>query len=295
MNDCQVQWRAIHARIMGLARAAEVFVQAQRIQSEDPFNIAWRVFRGQGREIVGSIESYLAANRDQLPPKAAAALARFFEPNGLAQLIRSDGVSGIDVLKAVVPSLVSVATETEFLLGDLEVVSRRLTERAFAHLQRLIVVDQDVAGNWHAAYGTGEPACEKLGAVHLLWFGIFAFKASATGARTDLVLGEPVDTASPIISASEALVLTEWKIVDDSVHTAMRAATAREQMKLYHAGLLHGFELRGYRYVVLVSRQALPGLEDVIEDGITYRHINISIQPMTPSKAAPHSAAGGAT
>src|ERR1700722_9028346 len=41
--------------------------------------------------------------------------------------------------------------------------------------------------------GAGSVACERLGAVHLLWHGIFAFKVDGSGARTDLIAPEQPD------------------------------------------------------------------------------------------------------
>jgi hypothetical protein len=48
---------------------------------------------------------------------------------------------------------------------------------------------------------------EKLGAAHLLLHGIWAFKVSATGERTDLVPGEKLEITPQVEAASEALVL----------------------------------------------------------------------------------------
>src|SRR5260221_1264020 len=43
--------------------------------------------------------------------------------------------------------------------------------------------------------------------------GIWAFKVSATGERTDLVPGEKLEITPQVEAASEALVLTDWKCV----------------------------------------------------------------------------------
>jgi hypothetical protein len=260
MYDYRLQWQALHARIMGLARAAEVFLQAQKVQSEDPYGIAFKVFREQSREILADIARYADTTKDLLPPEARRSLERFLAPDGLSTLIRADGVAGLDIVKGVVPLLVTVAAQTEFLIADREVTSRKLTERAFAHLQRLLVADKDVAAKWLTAYQMGEPACERLGAVHLFSFGIYAFKAHAEGGRTDLVLGEPVDSASPVVAASDALVLTEWKLASDTTDSLVKAAEARTQAKMYQSGLLHGFELQNYRYIVIVGRRVVPEL-----------------------------------
>ena len=224
--------------------------------------------------------------RDLLTPSAKAALDGFLAPAGQSKIIRSDGVSGLDVVKGAIPLLLSVASQIEFLITDREVTTRRLTERAFMHLQRQIVVDDTVANKWKNAYAQGETACERIGSVHLFGFGIYAFKADASGARTDLILSEPLDAANPVLTASEALVLTEWKKVSDAADAIDKERSARAQAQIYQGGALAGFELQNYRYIVLVSRRTIPPIADVIENGVNYRHILIVVEPEVPSKAA---------
>jgi hypothetical protein len=72
-------------------------------------------------------------------------------------------------------------------LSDVQESIRTYSERAFAHLQRSIVADEEIQRKWLCAFGKGEVACEKLGGVDLLSHGIWAFKVDARGARTDLV------------------------------------------------------------------------------------------------------------
>ena len=80
-------------------------------------------------------------------------------------------------------------SEFELTVGGSVEHAKSLVERAFIHLQRTIVVDHDIRKKWKSAFNTGEIACERLGAVHLLSHGIWAFKADALGERTDLILG----------------------------------------------------------------------------------------------------------
>jgi hypothetical protein len=84
----------------------------------------------------------------------------------------------------------------------------------------------------------------------------------------------------------EGLVLTEWKVGDDS-NAAARFTEARAQMKLYQQGALAGPELTTVRYAVVVSANDLKIIPpDPIENGILYRHINVVVDPNTPSKQA---------
>ena len=137
--------------------------------------------------------------------------------------------------------------------------------------------------------GRGETACEKLGAVHLLWHGIFAFKINALGAQTDLVYSEPID-ASITQRGIEGLVLTEWKVAD-AKNATDRFAQARQQAERYRKGPLIGTELTGYRYAIAVSLTDLPKVlvpDDMVIEGRVYRHINFAIEPRTPSVQARH-------
>jgi hypothetical protein len=154
---------------------------------------------------------------------------------------------------------------------------------ALQHLQRCLIVDEELAAKWQKAYDKGETECERLGATHLLWHGIFAFKANARGGCTDLVFDEPIDT---VPRGVEGLVLTEWKVADDEAAAAKKISVAREQANLYKGGVLAGIELRSYRYLIVVSqrRLRLPGDEELQK--VRYRHVNIAIRPGTDSKSA---------
>jgi hypothetical protein len=148
-----------------------------------------------------------------------------------------------------------------------------------------MIVDETVAAKWKKAFSLDEPACERLGAVHLLSHGIWAFKASADGARTDLVLGEPLQVTSQLREASEALVLTEWKLAKSQAEVATKLKQALAQASQYSAGILAGFELSSVRYLILVSDNILPMPPDVTVGEASYRHINIAVSPVVPSKS----------
>jgi len=107
---------------------------------------------------------------------------------------------------------------------------------------------------------------------------------SGAGASTDLVFGEPVDESSEDLTSADALVLTEWKKAESG---ALKIAeSARKQADLYSAGILGGLELREYRYIVLVSKKRIKEMpDDVSQGGVTYRHINIAVEPSVPSKS----------
>ena len=178
-------------------------------------------------------------------------------------------------------------SDFNYLTSDLTRSVLRLTARGFSHLQRSIIADQQYREKWIAAFKENEVACEKLGAVHLLQHGIWAFKVDSIGERTDLVLGEPVitDLLTEASTTAEGLVLTEWKTANpDNIETKFKEAM--EQTKQYSMGSLAGFELKSYRYLVAVTEKQVQTLTDEESDGITYKYINIAVDPDTPSTAA---------
>ncbi len=166
---------------------------------------------------------------------------------------------------------------------EFNVRAARVAERAFAHLQRLIVVDDRTRQTWGTAFSQGETACERIGATHLLLHGIWAFKAHSEKERTDLVFGELLSINDEVRRASTALVLTEWKKVSNRHMSSNQIELAKRQAKAYAGGSLAGFELDAVRFLVMVSEKRLEGMpKDIPEDGVTYRCINIAVDPPTP-------------
>jgi len=200
---------------------------------------------------------------------------------GYPNLTNADAINHIHVM---VTLLVSFRAEFEYHLSDTAAVARRLSDRPLTHLQRSIVVDSELRQKWNEAFEAGEPACERLGAVHLLLHGIWAFKVNTAGERTDLVFNEPLLEFSYIERTAEALVLTEWKRVLSQAETEARAADARKQAARYTVGALGGLELAGYRFIVLVSKEPLTLPENHPENGVLYLHRNVAVDPKPPSK-----------
>ena len=101
-------------------------------------------------------------------------------------------ICGFAGATAALTLLASFRAEFEYLIADTEAVARSLVTRALIHLQRSIVADDAIRQRWSNAFKDGETACEALGACHLLAHGIWAFKTSAEGERTDLASARPV-------------------------------------------------------------------------------------------------------
>jgi hypothetical protein len=114
---------------------------------------------------------------------------------------------------------------------------------------------------------------------------VWAFKAHGAGARTDLVLGAPIDQGDSRLNDVEALVLTEWKIAEARNLTS-KVDEAHTQLRLYKGGILAGFELTSRRYVVVVSDEELRLPDHHDDGGVECRHICINRGGDTPSTSA---------
>jgi hypothetical protein len=230
--------------------------------------------------IIKELKSFHATYGASVPAPAKDAFARFMADGGKQN---EDNGLGDELLgRAVLVKLAAFEAETTFYFHDTREKLRSACELAFVHLQRLIVVDEDVRAKWRQAFADGEAKCEKLGAVHLLWHGIWAFKFYALGARTDLVFPEPINFEGQTVDVG--LVLTEWKKA--TVDVAQVYAQAQKQAAMYSEGVLAGIELVSHRYAVVVTEKYAQPPSDIEINGIVYRHINIAVDPDSPSIAS---------
>ena len=277
-------WRALSARARGVAEAGNLFAQFLQANNQDTYGV-YRDLGSACAEILADLVSFEAAHSSDLPVAAARRIGEFFlirKP--LFEKARQDGPSA----KAALVLLLGLVADLDYHLRDEQVVIRSRTERAFNHLQRILATDPAQRTLWESAFnGPGEVACEALGGAHLLWHGIYGFKANATGARTDLIFSNPPATTE-LETTVDGIVLTEWK-VSQPHEGAGKFALAKTQAAQYAAGALSTLELSSFRYLVVVSLKHLPRSDipgDIRETGTIYRHINLVIDPDTPSKAA---------
>lgn len=278
------EWKAISDRISGLSTAGQIFLRFYSSRASDSYGSIKKELLPQAQNVFKSIEQFLEVSEAHLPITAADCAKRFIESK--KTLFFANNPGDYPRLQAVLVSLLSFQTEFTYQVSDVSVFTRRLVERAFTHLNRSIIADATIKEKWKAAYSQGEASCEKLGAAHLLLHGIWAFKASAEGERTDIVLGEPLKDLSQVENTAEAMVLTEWKLVKDSKsELEEKTSQALKQAKRYSAGILAGFELASYRYLVIISKDVLEMPQDIRGDDTIYRYINVAVDPKTPSKS----------
>jgi hypothetical protein len=175
-------WRALSSRIRGLREAGHLHVQYLAVQSGDSHGRSRRL-REHCERVLAALKTFRGSFHQVLPPGAVTAIDDFLERTGT--LTKDTPGGPPDALRervwAALVSLVAFETEMSFLLSDVQASIRARSERAFSHLQRSIVVDENIRARWLKAFKEGEVACEKLGAVHLLLHGIWAFKVDAVG------------------------------------------------------------------------------------------------------------------
>jgi hypothetical protein len=277
------QWRALAARIEGLVRSGDFLISAFQVHATDVSQVFHKSLLPEFKDISFALSELAQNHGNEMPPAALTALQRYQSHNWYHKIERTGFSDATHAIQILAP-LAALRSEFEYLIRDTESDARSITELAFEHLRRQIVVDEEIRAKWTKAFKKHETRCEQLGAVHLLSHGIWAFKVQSKGA-TDLVFGDPIDSRLQVTRrTARALVLTEWKIVKDVREIDKIALAAQSQAAIYAAGLLGDLELKRTRYIVLVTREDLSPPKDKIDDmGITYHHIVIPTAPKVPS------------
>jgi len=235
--------------------------------------------------VLEALRAFQANFHQVLPASAVCAIDDFLKKTG--PLVKdSNGTpdSRQERAWAALVLLAAFETEVSFLLSDVQESIRARSERAFSHLQRSIVADEEFRIKWQKAFQAGEIACEKLGAVHLLLHGIWAFKIDAAGARTDLVFQEAAGDLTGAQQYADGFVLTEWKKAGADHQSNRCFEEARLQARRYAQGPLAATELTSYRYAVVVSQHQVEVPPDLKEGLVVCRHINLSVDPQVPSR-----------
>jgi len=280
-------WAALATQIKSLQRAGELYGLFQSYHTEDTY-AAGTFLREHCGALVQSLEQFRHDFAGSLPSAAIARIDHFLGTR-IVQAAKDAKAEQVGAARGALVALAAFEAEITFLLAGRQEQIRARSERALLHLQRILAVDPDVSAKWKRAFEKNEVACERLGSVHLLSHGIYAFKVDAVGARTDLVFNEPPPDAM-LSQAVEGMVLTEWKVAKDAKDANAAVRAARIQADLYSQGALGGLELRSHRYIIVVTPKELPsgtlGPDDRTAAGVIYRHVNIVIEPEVPSKVS---------
>jgi len=273
------EWKAISECIQGTLEAGEFYIRVCNLRSDDPAGVAGKYLIPRAKEIFQSIQEFRNKHKSSLPPSAASCLDNFISmsPNFLNQ-------KGFFGVQATLSPLSAFRAEFTYKISDSSILIRRISERAFIHLNRTIAINSNIKEDWNNAFTKHETRCEKLGAIHLLGHGIWSFKVNAEGGRTDLVYEEPLSNLNEVEKSAEGLVLTEWKLIKNPIDLNKKIDEAYKQASKYSSGVLAGIELEKYRYLVMVSEKELDMPQDRIEGDLVYRHVNIPVNPDVPSK-----------
>ncbi len=274
----ELEWNAISRRIAGIVEASTFLFHTR----ENDAAFSTNILADNCKETALAIKA-LTAHRGGMPPKAVEALDRFSRIWDQTVYL---GNSGFPATQAFVVALASFRAEFDYSISDHDAIVGNRVLRAFEHLQRCLVVDRDLHEKWEAAFQAGEVACEGLGAAHLLLHGIWGFKTSATGEKTDLVLGTRLVVDDRLIASANGLVLTEWKLVRTGDDPEKKMRQGLKQAGRYSDSILSGFEVTSERYVVLVGEKEFKRPEDIPEGSIKYICVPIYLNRDSPSVAA---------
>jgi hypothetical protein len=155
--------------------------------------------------VVNDLKAFQSRFSGYLPPEADRCILDFLCSTTASAVVEE--VPDGRVAHAAIAALAVLEAEVTFILSGRQEQIRARSERALIHLQRTLAVDSHAQVKWRLALQEGESACERLGAVHLLSHGIFAFKVHAVKGRTDLVYPELPDETQ-LARAVDGFVLT---------------------------------------------------------------------------------------
>lgn len=288
INSYTVSWKNISIRINALLSASNTLFNALKIENTD--NNANSHLYKEFVKVYEEIQKFISNFKESLPEHIANTLNNFIKYNhekfefNLSPSMRK---ANLNEVKPIIILLASLEAEVSFFINDTQAHIIKSVEVAFAHLQRLLIVDKTYQAKWQEC--RNEPEFEKLGGVHLLLHKIWAFKVDGGNERTDLALSTPIQESDPLLNSVDGLVLTEWKKHDLKKHKNDYSALiteAKKQALLYTFGSLYALELSNYCYLVIVSEKSLNiPLEACTfsENNIKFRVINIAYNPNIPS------------
>jgi hypothetical protein len=222
-------WRRISARIDSLRDAALFYMQRKTPDSTG----AVKDLLNECRTIADSCSAFATQYDRDLSNDAKGAISDCLKAASITVLYNS--LASLREFESSVAVLKLLQGRLAYALSDQQEVLRKRSYRALTHLQWTLAADEAVRDKWQDAFeNKTEPSCERLGAVHLLSHGIYAFKADAVKGRTDLMFAE-VDPSEEVTQTDAALVLTEWKIAKVPGEAAKKFQDARDQARRYKA------------------------------------------------------------
>jgi hypothetical protein len=265
------RWKSISTKIDQLQEVSRAYFNSINSFGVDHYGIGGSSIIPAARELYNEVLD-LKRNYPMMPGEVQTLIVKL-EKNfsGHHKFTGIPGVGGAMVHLGIFNS------EMSYYLRDNEILTKDKVKLAFLHLQRTLLVDMELRKKWLAAYGEGEEALEKIGAIHLLSHGLWAFKAANENEKRDLVLSTPIK-ADEVQEVGAALVLTEWKKIS-AESLVSKAKEALAGARKYQGSHWAGSELKKEKYLVMVSEHHLEMPVSVIDDEIRYVYVNLSINP----------------
>lgn len=293
MPHAYTEWKNLSIRIKSLLQTCERLFGALQINNQNTYG-ALNELINEAKKIFFSIQSFKNNYEIMLSENVKQSLEEFVrDEKGRFTTIQPNQLNKnpLEEVKIILVALSTFESEISYYLSDTQTYIRKTVEISFAHLQRSLVVDEELREKWKKK--THETHFEKIGGVHLLSHKIWAFKSDASGERTDLILSEPdnpifIHRDDPLYKSVDGLVLTEWKIANQTNYKK-KIEDAKGQAIRYKSGSLYPLELSQSCYLVLVSEKHINFSKEKVEKllkatSITYRLINIAYNPDPPSK-----------
>src|SRR5258708_6131781 len=141
------EWAAIAARIDGLMDASRFLLDAFGGVDLDAHQSVRLQIMPEARGLGMALRTFHHQHRNHLPDNARRFLETFLQTSAG---VVPDATGPMDLQPIVAWQL--FRSQFEYALRDSEQVVVGATERAFAHLQRLIVADPTVGRTWQAAF-----------------------------------------------------------------------------------------------------------------------------------------------
>ena len=146
----RTEWKAISDWIEGLLEAGQLFAQFLALRSSDSYGTAKKEIIPHARSIFQDIIKFQNNYMPSLSPTAVNSLKRFVEMHNHQFTVEQlDKIEGVSLLLSC---LASFRSEFTFQLSDAQAFARRITERAFIHLQRSIIADETIKEKWKHAF-----------------------------------------------------------------------------------------------------------------------------------------------
>ena len=131
------------SQIDGLLHAGKFLVDALKVHSSDVHQTYRKSLLPEFKEISDEISELRKTYEADLPVKAVDALKRYESYDWYGKVKNPGGSDTSHAIQVLAP-LAAFRSEFEYLINDMEIEARNITELAFEHLRRQIVVDDAI-------------------------------------------------------------------------------------------------------------------------------------------------------